>query len=208
MIGQRGLPPSSQRDILLRLPWGFAPALNLFAAFFLDQTSGRHRPMIYQGIAMRLTDILQPDCVRVPLQALGKQDAIYELVDLLAEKRQLESRDELRATVWQREQTRSTGIGHAVAIPHGKSKSCKQLCMAIGKAAAPIDYGAIDGKPVELIFLLCSPVDQTGPHIQALAAISRMLTDPAFRSAVRTAGTSQELFQLIADHEAKLNGAA
>lgn len=157
---------------------------------------------------MRLTDILQPDCVRVPLQAISKQEAIYELVDLLAEKMQLDSRDELRATVWQREQTRSTGIGHAVAIPHGKSKSCKQLCMAIGKASTPIEYGAIDGKPVELIFLLCSPVDQTGPHIQALAAISRMLTDPAFRSSVRTSKTSQDLFKLIVDHESKLNGVA
>lgn len=155
---------------------------------------------------MRLTDILHPDCIRVPLRANAKQDAIFELVDLLADKGQVTNREELRATVWQRESTRTTGIGHAVAIPHGKCTGVARLAMAIGKAVPPIDFGSIDGKPVELIFLLASPLDQTGPHIQALAGISRMLTDMAFRSAVRAAPDAASLYKLIADYEASHGG--
>lgn len=152
---------------------------------------------------MRLTDILRQDCVKVPLAATGKQDAIYELVDLLVERGVVEGRDELRQTVWSREMARTTGIGHGVAIPHGKSIGCKGLVLAIGKAAQPIPFNSVDNRPVELIFLLVSPPDQTGPHIQALAGVSRMLTDPNFRSAVRSAESAEALYKLIVEHESK-----
>ncbi|NJL30748.1 MAG: PTS sugar transporter subunit IIA [Phycisphaerales bacterium] len=152
---------------------------------------------------MRLTDILRPDCLKVPLAATAKQQAIYELVDLLADNGVVADREDLRAMVWQRENTRTTGIGHGVAIPHGKSVGAKSLVLAIGKTATPIDFAAIDGKPVELIFLLVSPPDQTGPHIQALAGISRMLTDASFRASVRNAKSAEELYKLIVDHESK-----
>ncbi|MFA9479597.1 PTS sugar transporter subunit IIA [Phycisphaerales bacterium AB-hyl4] len=152
---------------------------------------------------MRLTDILHPDCVKVPLVAANKQAAINALVDLLAETRGISDADELKNAVWQRETTRTTGIGHGIAIPHGKSAGVGELCMAIARTAEPLEFKAIDGKPVDLILLLVSPQDQTGPHIQALARISRMLTDDAFRSALKAAETGEQAYQLIVDHEAK-----
>ncbi|MEX0744681.1 MAG: PTS sugar transporter subunit IIA [Phycisphaeraceae bacterium] len=152
---------------------------------------------------MRLTDILHPDCVKVPLEASDKQAAIYALVDLLAETQGIGGADQLKEAVWQRETTRTTGIGHGIAIPHGKSAGVAELCMAIGRTAEPLEFKAIDGKPVDLILLLVSPQDQTGPHIQALAKISRMLTDDAFRSALKAAETGEEAYQLIVEHEAK-----
>ena len=152
---------------------------------------------------MRLTDILQADCVKVPLDATSKEDAIFELVDLLADRTAMPHRDSLKKAVWAREMTRTTGIGHGVGIPHGKLEGVGKLCMAIGKAAAPIEYGSIDRKPVDLILLLVSPIDQTGPHIQALATISRMLTDALFRNAIRAALTAEELYRIICEHETK-----
>lgn len=152
---------------------------------------------------MRLIDILRPDCIRVPLEATSKQDAIYELSELLCASAGIEARDELRDAVWQRELTRTTGIGHGVAIPHGKCGGCRGLHMAIAKPANPIDFGSIDGKPVNLIILLASPPDQTGPHIEALASISRMLSDPAFHGAVMKASTPQEVYDLFAQREAQ-----
>ncbi|MEX2214002.1 MAG: PTS sugar transporter subunit IIA [Phycisphaeraceae bacterium] len=152
---------------------------------------------------MRLTDILQLECVKVPLAAESKEQAIYELVDLLAEKVGIDNREQLKKAVWQRELTRTTGIGHGVGIPHGKSEGIAKLCMAIGRTARPIEFGSIDRKPVDLILLLASPADQTGPHIQALATISRMLTNADFRSAIRTATNGAGLYQVICDHEAK-----
>lgn len=152
---------------------------------------------------MRLTEILQPDCVKVPLAAETKEAAIYEMVDLLASKTGIADLDDLKRAVWQRETTRTTGIGHGIGIPHGKSAGVDRLRMAIGRAAKPIEFRAIDGKPVDLIILLASPADQTGPHIQALAKISRMLTDEALRHALKTVPTATELYQLVERHESQ-----
>ncbi len=152
---------------------------------------------------MRLTDILQPDCVQVPLKATTKQQAIAELVELLVDRTGITGAPELTNAIWQRETTRTTGIGHGIAIPHGKSAGVDQLRMAIGKPTQPLDFGAIDGRPVQLLLLLASPEDQTGPHIQALARISRMLTDADFRNALKNASSGDELYQLIQDREPK-----
>ncbi|MFP4144382.1 MAG: PTS sugar transporter subunit IIA [Phycisphaeraceae bacterium] len=152
---------------------------------------------------MRLTDILQPDCIKVPLAATAKEAAIYELVDLLAEQTAVSDSDKLKEAVWQRETTRTTGIGHGIAIPHGKSEGVDKLRMAVGIAAEPLEFGAIDNRPVELVLLLASPIDQTGPHIQALARISRMLTDDDFRQSLKKAESPEQVFEMIKEHEAK-----
>ncbi len=150
---------------------------------------------------MQLTDILKDDCVKVPLDATDKQAAIYELIDLLAERGCVTNTEALKQAVWHRETTRTTGIGHGLAIPHGKSDCCDHLVMAIGKPAKPIDFQSIDGKPVNVIILLVSPADQTGPHIQALAHISRMMTNDDFRAAIRQADSGDAVYQLIAEHD-------
>ncbi len=150
---------------------------------------------------MRLTEILQPECVKVPLEATGKQAVIFELVDLLARNQMISQVDEIKQAVWHREETRTTGIGHGLAIPHGKSACCQSLAMAIGKPAQPIDFNSIDGRPVNLVILLISPADQTGPHIQALAQISRMMTDNGFRAEMMSADSPQQVYQLIGAHE-------
>lgn len=152
---------------------------------------------------MRLTDILQPECVKVPLEATSKQQAIFELVDLLSESIGLQDSEALRKAVWQREVTRTTGIGHGIAIPHGKCKGVRKLSLAVGKPRTPVDFDAIDNRPVDVIILLTSPEDQTGPHIQALAQISRLLTDSTFRAAIKKASTAEELYQHIVEHESR-----
>jgi fructose-specific phosphotransferase system IIA component len=153
---------------------------------------------------MRLSEILQPGCVKVPLEAGQKHDAIDELVDLLAGEKLVDDPEPLKAAVHEREQTRTTGIGHGIAIPHGKSEGIDQLRCAIGKPAQPLDFGAIDGQPVDLIILLASPVDQTGPHIQALAKISRMLTEESFRSALKQADSAKTLYDQIVAYEGQV----
>jgi fructose-specific phosphotransferase system IIA component len=155
---------------------------------------------------MRLTDILQPGCIKVPLASTAKQDAIFELIDLLAGCAKIEQSQQLKDAVWQRETARTTGIGHGIAIPHGKSPGITKLTMAIGLAAQPIEFAAIDGKPVQVIILLASPPEQTGPHIQALARISRMLTDDRFRAAIKAAPSAEEVYRLISEQEAKDHG--
>ena len=150
---------------------------------------------------MILTQILQPTCVKVPLEGKDKQSVITELVDLLDTNGLLLDKNVVLDAVLAREQTRSTGIGSGIAIPHGKCKAVKELVMAIGVADKPIDFGSVDGKPVTTIFLLVSPVDKTGPHIQALARISRLMLDEQFKQKLQTANSADEVYELLSNKE-------
>ena len=146
---------------------------------------------------MKISEILKKECIRLPLQATDKTAAITELVDLLHTQGHFTDRDAVLDAVIAREATRSTGIGNGLAVPHGKTHGCKALTMAVGKPASPIDFGSPDGRPCDFIVLLASPIDKTGPHIQALAGVSRLWLTDAFRSAVSAAGSADELYDVI-----------
>jgi mannitol/fructose-specific phosphotransferase system IIA component (Ntr-type) len=122
---------------------------------------------------------------------------ITELVDLLNEAGQLTGRDEVLKAVQARERMRSTAIGHGLAVPHGKCSGCQKLVMALGKPSEPIDFGSRDGKPASVIALLASPPSETGPHIQALARISRLMLRESFRASLARAYTAEEAYELI-----------
>jgi fructose-specific phosphotransferase system IIA component len=150
---------------------------------------------------MKLAEILSPECIRAPLTSNEKTEAITELVDLLVETGKLADRDGALEAVLAREATRSTGIGYGLAVPHGKCSGCSQLAMAVGRPASPIEFDSADGKPVELVVLLASPPDQTGPHIQALARISRLMLMEAFRTRIAEAQGADEIYGIITSYE-------
>lgn len=150
---------------------------------------------------MILTQILQPKCIKAPLVSTNKEDAIEELINVLADNGYLGDRGSAFEAVLAREQTRSTGIGSGIAIPHGKSSAAKELVMAIGIAKEPIEFESIDNKPVGIIILLVSPPDQTGPHIQALARISRLMLDATFKSQLEKAASPEEVYDLVSTKE-------
>ncbi len=150
---------------------------------------------------MRLSEILKPENIKLPLAATTKTEAIRELVDLLAANRSIVDAKKVFDAVLDREATRTTGIGNGLAIPHGKCNGTTELVMAVGRPAQPIDFQAIDGRPVTLIWLLTSPPDKTGPHIHALARISRLMTIDKFRQALTQAKTPQEIYDSIVQQE-------
>ena len=152
---------------------------------------------------MLLTQILQPDCVKLPLEGRDKKSVITELVDLLAANSPLQDRDVVLDAVLMREQTRSTGIGSGIAIPHGKCNAVKELVMAIGIAKEPIDFESVDGTPVVIIILLVSPADRTGPHIQALAKISRLMLDEEFKQSLEKASSAEQAYELLSGKESE-----
>ncbi len=151
---------------------------------------------------MELCKILTPDRIRVPLAATDKTGVITELIDLLVETGGIQKRTAALDAVLKREAERTTGIGYGLAIPHGKSDGCERLVVAAGKPALPLDFQSLDGRPVTFVVLLVSPPDQTGPHIQALAKISRLMNIEGFRLAVEQARTADELYHIIASCEA------
>ena len=152
---------------------------------------------------MILTQILQPDCIKVPVESRDKEAVITELVDLLDAKGLLLDKDSVLEAVLLRERIQSTGTGAGIAIPHGKCNAVKELVIAIGIAHEPIEYNSIDGEPVTILILLVSPADQTGPHIQALATISRLMLNEEFRQKLEKVTSADEVYELLNNQENK-----
>jgi fructose-specific phosphotransferase system IIA component len=150
---------------------------------------------------MILTQILQTNCIKVPVENKDKEAVITELVDLLDANGLLLDREVALDAVLTRERTRSTGTGAGIAIPHGKCNAVKELIMAIGIAHEPIEFESVDGKPVTILILLVSPADQTGPHIQALASISRLMLNEEFKQKLEQAASAEEVYKLLSDTE-------
>ena len=151
---------------------------------------------------MKLTDILTEQCIKIPLAQSDKTEVIRELVAVLGSEGLVRDTDQVLECVLERERTRSTGIGNGLAVPHGKSPACDKLVMAIGVPSEPIDFESKDGHPVSFVVLLVSPPDQTGPHIQALARVSRLMLMESFRSALSQAQSAAEIHTIISKHEA------
>lgn len=150
---------------------------------------------------MLLTQILKSSCVKVPLEGKDKDSVITELVTLLDSNGLLLDKQVVLDAVFTRERTRSTGIGSGIAIPHGKCNAVKELAMAFGVTGEPIDFASVDGGSVSIIILLVSPADKTGPHIQALARISRLMLDEQFRHSLEKATSSEQLYELLRSKE-------
>lgn len=150
---------------------------------------------------MLLTDLLTPDRIKIPLSGNSKDDLLRELVGIIANSDGIDG-DAVLEAVREREAILSTGIGHGVAIPHGKSASVPELRMAAGRAATPVDFDALDGQPVALFFLLVGPETAAGPHIKALSRISRIVRRDDVRGRLIAARTSDEFLQALRDAEA------
>lgn len=150
---------------------------------------------------MRLTEILKPANIKVPLAAKTKVEAITELIELLHANGELVDARKVLDAVLDREATRTTGIGNGLAIPHGKCAGTSHLVTAIGKPAGPLEFQAIDGRPVSILWIVASPPEMTTPHIQALARISRMMLVDKFRLAMNQAATADEMYNLIVEQE-------
>jgi fructose-specific phosphotransferase system IIA component len=151
---------------------------------------------------MKLSDHLTLPLVRVPLMATDKNQAITKLVDTIAEQGLTSNRLQLLEAVFERESQRTTGIGRGFAIPHAKTDAVNRLVVAFGRLAEPIDFAAIDGQPVSLIALLASPTNATGIHIQALAKLSRMVTNEPVLDALLSAQSADALYRVITQSDA------
>jgi fructose-specific phosphotransferase system IIA component len=149
-----------------------------------------------------LTELLSIERIRIPLVSQTKDELLQELVDVCADCNDIEDRDEVLRAVREREAVLSTGIGHGVAIPHGKSAAVDELRMAAGRSAEPVDFDALDGEPVSLFFLLVGPESAAGPHIKALSRISRLVRRDDVRERLIGASSAEEFLQALQEAEA------
>jgi mannitol/fructose-specific phosphotransferase system IIA component (Ntr-type) len=149
---------------------------------------------------VRLTDLLTPDRIRVPLQASNKEGVLRELVGLLflGDGNQGE---EVLAAILERERQFPTGIGHGVAVPHGRTPAMAGLAIVAGTSPHPVTYETIDGKPVRLFFLLAGPEAMAGAHVKALSRISRLVRHEGVRARLLAASTPAEFHKAILEAE-------
>jgi len=151
---------------------------------------------------MKLTDLLTADCVKVPLEATDKEEAVAELVEQLVRTGRIPDRNAAIRCIFERENRQSTGIGHGVAIPHGKDATIPTLTLAVGTSPGGIEFDSLDDEPVYLVFVVLAQADNPGPHVQALAEIARLLQDGDVYTRLRGATDTEDVLAAIGQFEA------
>jgi len=152
---------------------------------------------------MKIMDFLNKNAIAVNIKAADKEGVIHELVDLLASATDIKNKEDLVKAVLAREALGSTGIGQGVGIPHAKSQAVKELVAAFGLSKSGINFDSLDGEPVHIFFLMIAPEESAGPHLKALARISRMLKDKYFRELLRKAKDENEVLRIIQEEDSK-----
>ncbi len=151
---------------------------------------------------MRLSDLLTPNRIRVPLQAQNKEGVLRELVALLLSGNGgVGVGDEVLQAILERERQFPTGIGYGVAVPHGKTPALANLVVVAGTTPAPVPYETVDGEPVRLFFLLAGPESQAGAHVKALSRISRLVRREPVRARLLGARTPDEFYSSLCEAE-------
>ena len=154
---------------------------------------------------MKIMDFLNERAIICDLKAQTKEGVIRELVGVLVAAGAVKDKDvELILDILKnREALGSTGIGQGVAIPHGKTNAIPQLVGAFGVSKTGVDFSSLDGTPAHLFFLLMAPEDSAGPHLKALARISRLLKDRHFRDSLKQARDEKTMLKILADEDQK-----
>lgn len=150
---------------------------------------------------MDLGDLIKPDGVIAALSAKSKKQVLQTLSARAEQLTGLPERD-IFDTLLQRERLGSTGVGRGVAIPHGKLAGLKRIVGLFARLEKPVDFEAVDGEPVDLVFLLLAPESAGADHLKALARISRLLRQPASLDKLRTLGDESALYAFLTERAA------
>ena len=154
---------------------------------------------------MNLIDLLNEKAITVNLVSTDKEGVIRELVDVLVKTGDISGagKEKLTKVLLDREALGSTGIGQGVAVPHGKCDCVKKLVAAFGISRKGVNFGSLDGEPVYIFFLLIAPDESAGPHLKALARISRLLKDRYVRDALKNAANEAGVLEVISQEDKK-----
>ncbi|MBI5118185.1 PTS sugar transporter subunit IIA [Candidatus Poribacteria bacterium] len=152
---------------------------------------------------MKLSEFLQPELIKVGLEARDKWDAITQLVDLMVAARKIapENRGRILAVVFDRERSMSTGMERGIAIPHANSSLIAEVVGALGISRTGIQFESLDGQPAQIIILLVIPKDKFQQHVRTLAGIARLLNHEQMIRALRGATSAAETMQIIKTEE-------
>lgn len=154
---------------------------------------------------MKIMEFLSKKAILPEIKATKKEEVVKELVDALINAQDIDkrSRSKLIEVLMSREALGSTAIGQGVAIPHAKSDCVTKLVAAFGLSKRGVDFDSLDGEPAYIFFLLVAPQDSAGPHLKALARISRLLKDKYFRDELRACQDDKSIIKIIGQEDEK-----
>ena len=150
---------------------------------------------------MKITDLLQERAIKLNSLASSKQEALNQMINLISQTGNILNKQEFKETVLKREKEGTTGIGEGIAIPHGKSRAVKKATLAAMVLPKGVAFEALDGKKVNLIFLIAAPENQENTHLEVLSRLSALLMDEKFRENLKRAKTPAEFKNFIDDAE-------
>ena len=150
---------------------------------------------------MKLSSVLTPAVIKVGLQSEEKEELFEEMVQLFVDAGLLTDRAAALHAILEREAKMSTGIARWLALPHGKIEEATGLLMAMGISRQGIEYDSLDGEPVHVVLMVFAEAGNPGPHIEALAEISRLFSMPGFTAKIKDAATPAEVLEIIGQEE-------
>ncbi|MBP1041938.1 PTS sugar transporter subunit IIA [Vagococcus sp. BWB3-3] len=150
---------------------------------------------------MNINDLLLKNVMILDLQATDKEAAITEMVDKLFAEGRISDKEIFKAGILAREAQTTTGLGDGIAMPHAKNAAVKEATVLFAKSKAGLDYQSLDGQPTHLFFMIAAPEGANNTHLQALAALSRLLIKPEFVAQLKEANSPDEVQQLVAQAE-------
>ncbi len=153
---------------------------------------------------MRLTDLLHEDTIATNVEVLDKRQLLQDMVSMIQKNGTLKDESAVLDAVLAREEVMSTGVGKGFACPHAKSPFVTDTCAAFVTLAQPIDFEALDGKPVSMVFMLLGRESNVGLHLKVLSRVSRLVDQASFRESVTTASSPQEVRAIISALESNL----
>ena len=145
-------------------------------------------------MALRIEDILSPERSLVDVQVSSKKKLLEQLATIIATTLGDASADDIYERLLNRERMGSTGIGEGIANPHCRLLQCQQAIGMLLRLEEPIDYDAIDGKPIDLVFALLVPEEATDEHLQILATLAGNFSQEEYRDALRKAPDARHLY--------------
>ncbi len=146
---------------------------------------------------MDLKKTLTPAVLFPAIEASSRDDAIATMVNLLAAARGAEPVAPLLDVIMERERKDSTGLEHGIAVPHGKTDAVGELIAGIGRLVEPVEWGTRDGSPVRILIMTISPLARTGPHLQFIGEVVRLLKDESHRDALIAAPDAAAMYKVM-----------
>jgi PTS system fructose-specific IIC component len=150
---------------------------------------------------VNFSELLSPDRIDLDLKGKKKREIIAELVDLLVKSGKVLYGKDIVDELIDREKEASTGIGKGVAIPHKLMRGIHTSIICFGRTGNPINFGALDGKQVDLFFLLLGPEGSANTHLRLLSKLSRYVHNDTFLAALRQAKTAEEVINIFSREE-------